>query len=198
LGSDLGHPTPVTALLDACVLYPLAMADSLMSLASTGLFAAKWTTQIEHEWMRSLEARRPDLQGKLGFRRDQMRLAVPDWEVTEEAWRAFVQPQLTLPDPDDIHVLAAALAGRVDCIVTANLKDFPAKVLSQHGLEAIHPDAFITELWDAEPIAAIAAFKSMRARWKKPKAAPKDFAQAMERGGLWCLAGRLRDAAELI
>ncbi len=148
--------------------------------------------------MRSLQAQRPDLQGKLGFRRDQMRLAVPDWEVTEAAWRAFAQPQLTLPDPDDVHVLAAALAGQVDYIVTANLKDFPDKVLRQYGLEAIHPDAFITELWETDAIASIAAFKRMRARWRNPKATPEDFAQAMERGGLWRLAERLRNAAELI
>ena len=54
-----------TALLDACVLYPMAMADALMSLATAGLFAAKWTTRIEAEWIRSLEENRPDLQGRL-------------------------------------------------------------------------------------------------------------------------------------
>jgi hypothetical protein len=49
-----------TALLDACVLYPIAMTDSLMSLATAGLFAAKWTTRIEQEWIGALEERRPD------------------------------------------------------------------------------------------------------------------------------------------
>lgn len=65
-----------TALLDACVLYPLAMADALMSLAIAGLFAAKWTARIESEWIVALEEKRPDLQGRLGFRRDQMREAI--------------------------------------------------------------------------------------------------------------------------
>ena len=45
-----------TALLDACVLYPVSVADALMSVAVTGLFAPKWTTEIEAEWMRNLEA----------------------------------------------------------------------------------------------------------------------------------------------
>ena len=98
-----------TALLDACVLYPMAMADSLMSLATTGLFAAKWSTRIEAEWIGSLEENRPDLKGKLGFRRDQMRSAVPDWEVPDEAWQPLTEG-LKLPDPGDVHVLAAALA----------------------------------------------------------------------------------------
>ena len=99
-----------TALLDACVLYPMAMADALMSLATAGLFAAKWTTRIEAEWIRSLEENRPDLQGRLDYRREQMREAVPDWEVDERAWTICARG-LALPDPDDVHVLAAALAG---------------------------------------------------------------------------------------
>lgn len=186
-----------TALLDACVLYPMAMADALMSLATAGLFAAKWTTRIEAEWIRSLEENRPDLQGRLDYRREQMREAVPDWEVDEQAWTICARG-LELPDPDDVHVLAAALAGHADCIVTANLKDFPAEVVAQLGIEVIHPDQFIVAQWDLDQLVAVAAFKRMRARWKKPQASAEDFATAMERGGLPATAQRLREAAELI
>lgn len=70
-----------TALLDACVLYPLAMTDGLMSLTTAGFFAAKWTTRIEQEWIRAIERQRPDLVGKLDIRRDSMRDAVPDGGV---------------------------------------------------------------------------------------------------------------------
>ena len=104
-----------TALLDACVLYPVAMTDALLSLATAGFFAAKWTTLIETEWTRSLERQRPDLVGKLDVRRDSMRDAVPDWEVHESAWSALVAG-LELPDPDDRHVLAAALGVGQDTI----------------------------------------------------------------------------------
>jgi predicted nucleic acid-binding protein len=186
-----------TALLDACVLYPMAMADALMSLATAGLFAAKWTTRIEAEWIRSLEDNRPDLQGRLDYRREQMREAVPDWEVHEQAWTNCARG-LELPDSDDVHVLAAALAGHADCIVTANLKDFPAEVVAQLGIEVIHPDQFIVAQWDLDQLVAVAAFKRMRARWKKPQASAEDFAAAMERGGLPATAQRLREAAELI
>jgi hypothetical protein len=72
-----------TALLDACVLHPMAIADALMSLASAGLYAAKWSRTIESEWVASIEKRRPELKGKLGYRRDQMREAVPDSKVTD-------------------------------------------------------------------------------------------------------------------
>jgi predicted nucleic acid-binding protein len=186
-----------SALLDACVLHPMAMADALMSLASAGLYAAKWTRRIEAEWMTSIEERRPDLHGRLDYRRDQMREAVPDWEVEAHAWRP-IAVGLALPDPNDVHVLAAALAGHADGIVTANLRDFPIDVVGPLGIEIIHPDQFIVAQWDLDQLAAVAAFKRMRARWKKPETNAEDFAGAMERGGLPATAQRLRDAAELI
>jgi hypothetical protein len=173
------------------------MADSLMSLATAGLYAAKWTTRIESEWISALEADRPDLIGRLDYRREQMRNAVPDWEVPEAAWSACAGG-LTLPDPNDIHVLAAALAGHADCIVTANLRDFPSALVADLGIEVIHPDQFVVAQWDLDQLTAVAAFKRMRTRWKKPEASPEDFATALERGGLPSTAQRLREAAELI
>lgn len=186
-----------TALLDACVLYPLAMTDALMSLATAGFFAAKWTTKIEAEWIRALERQRPDLVGKLDARRDSMREAIPDWEIPESAWSSLIAG-LDLPDPDDRHVLAAAIAGHADCIVTSNLKDFPTSVLLEYGVEAVDPDTFIINQWDLDPVNAIAAFKRMRARRKKPQSSPEDFAYALEVGGLPTTAERLRSASELI
>lgn len=186
-----------TALLDACVLYPIAIADSLMSLATTGLFAAKWTTRIEAEWIAALETDRPALAGKLAYRRDQMREAVPDWEIPEPAWRPLLDG-LNLPDPDDNHVLAAAIAGHADCIVTSNLRDFPTAAVIPYGIEAVDPDRFIVNQWDLNPLVVVAAFKHMRTRWKKPEATPEDFANALERNGLPVTAQRLRDAADLI
>ena len=186
-----------TALLDACVLYPLAMADALMSLAFASLYAAKWTRRIEDEWMRSLERHRPDLEGRLDVRRDSMRGAVEDWEVTESSWQRQTAG-LTLPDPDDVHVLAAALAGHADCIVTTNLRHFPVAVVAPLEIEVLHPDQFIVAQWDLDPLAAVLAFKQMRARWKRPEKSALEFADAMEHGGLPATAERLHQAVELI
>ncbi|AGX86603.1 hypothetical protein Cenrod_0489 [Candidatus Symbiobacter mobilis CR] len=173
------------------------MTDALMSLATAGFFAAKWTTKIEDEWIRSLEKQRPDLAGKLWTRRDGMRDAISDWEVPESAWSS-IAGGIVLPDPNDVHVLAAAIAGHADCIVTSNLKDFPNSVLMEYGIEAIDPDTFIVNQWDLDSVNAIAAFKRMRARRKKPQSSPEDFAYALELGGLPTTAERLRLAAELI
>lgn len=184
-------------MLDACVLFPIAIADSLVSLAAAGLYAAKWTTTIEAEWIRSLEAHRPDLVGRLDYRRDQMRAAVVDWEVPDTAWRALV-PGLVLPDPDDAHVLAAAIAGHADGIVTLNLKDFPREQLAPFGIEVLHPDDFIVAQLDLEQLIALEAFKNMRQRRQRPQESADEFAHRLEHNGLVATAARLREAAALI
>ncbi len=186
-----------TALLDACVLFPVAVCDSLMSVAATGLYAAKWTQRIEAEWTRSLEARNGKPPGTYTARRDAMRDAVADWEVPEAAW-ALVAPSLQLPDADDTHVLAAAIAGHADCIVTANLKDFPEHALAPFGLQAIHPDDFLVAQMDLDPLLVLVAFKEQRERLCNPAYTPQAFADALERNGLVLTAQRLREAAALI
>lgn len=186
-----------TAVLDACALYPICVADALMSMAVAGLYAAKWTTRIEEEWISNLESNRPELAGKLDRRRDGMREAIPDWEIPENACNA-VASGLILPDANDVHVLAAAIVGHADCIVTMNLRDFPAKALEVHSLSAIHPDDFLIAQFDLDPLSALAALKDMRNRSKNPPLTPEEFAAAFERNGLVAMAERVREAAELI
>ena len=103
-----------------------------------------------------------------------------------------------LPDADDVHVLAAAIGGHADCIVTWNLKDFPSDVLEVHGIEAVDPDSFIIAQWDLDTVAAIEAFKRMRGRWRSPSASPEELANRLERAGLPFTADKLREAASLI
>lgn len=186
-----------TALLDACVLYPIAICDALMSVAATGIFAAKWTQRIDDEWTRNLEGQRKRPPGTFDFRRDQMRAVCPDWEVPQQAW-APLESCIVLPDPSDRHVLAAAIAGHADCIVTANLKDFPPDILHPLGIDAVHPDAFLVSQLDLAPFVVLPAFKGMRARLKDPEFTPAAFADAMERNGLVETAQYLRQALELI
>lgn len=186
-----------TALLDACVLYPIAIADSLLSLAGERLFAAKWSRRIEDEWIGALEADRPDLAGRLEARRESSRQAIPDWEVAEAHWSRLV-PCLSLPDANDVHVLAAAIAGHADCIVTTNLRDFAGVTLAEYGIEVLHPDAFIIAQWDLDAIAALTAFRRMRARRQRPESSAEQFASDLERNGLALTAERLRTALTLI
>jgi len=91
-----------------------------------------------------------------------MHLACPDWEVPESAWRSLLR-DLSLADSDDRHVLAAAIAGHADCIVTSNLRDFPEPCLSQYGIEVLHPDAFLVAQLELDPLRVLPAFKNASA-----------------------------------
>jgi predicted nucleic acid-binding protein len=186
-----------TAILDACVLYPATLRDLLLSLARDGLFHARWSERIQDEWVRSLIKRRPELD-EPALRRTcaLMAAAVPDSVV--RGWES-IEPGLTaLPDANDRHVLAAAICGHADAIVTFNLADFPADALAPYGVEAQHPDDFILNQLDLNPIAALKSIKAMRARWRNPQLTAHDLAAGLERLQLPLVAARLRDVAELI
>lgn len=130
-----------TAVLDACVLYPAPVRDILLSLAHQGLYHARWTATINDEWIRNLVQNRPDLNAdQLRRTAERMAQAIPDSLIA--GFGRFANT-IELPDPDDRHVLAAALVGHADAIVTFNLKDFPATTLGPLGLEAQHPDDFV-------------------------------------------------------
>jgi hypothetical protein len=183
------------ALFDACVLRPWPLRDLLVSLATTELFRARWTERIQDEWTRSLEHDEPDRAAALQRTRANMALAVPDATVT--GYEALI-PTLTLPDPDDHHVLAAAIIGRVDVIVTLNLKDFPAERLTPFGIHAQHPDEFVAHVLTLSPTDALTAIKEMRARLKNPPFDPEAFLALLLRQGLPLTVAILRKSAALI
>ena len=132
---------PITALYDACVLYPAPLRSLLMYLALTDLFRAKWTDAIHEEWMRNVRKDYPDIsREKVERTRDLMNAHVRDCLIT--GYEDLIET-LTLPDPDDRHVLATAIRSGANVIVTSNLSDFPEECLAAYGIEALHPDAFI-------------------------------------------------------
>ncbi len=138
--------TTFTALCDACVLYPAPLRDLLLELALTDLFRAKWSAQIHDEWIQAVLDHRSDLTvAQLRHTRDLMDRHVRDCLV--EDFEELI-PSLTLPDPNDRHVLAAAIRGRADVIVTYNLTDFPDKALQKYGITPQHPDEFLLHLFN--------------------------------------------------
>ncbi|MGI8938048.1 MAG: PIN domain-containing protein [Iamia sp.] len=142
------------ALLDANVLYPARLRDLFLRLAIDGRFHARWSARILDECFDNLLADRPDLPlANLGRTRRLMITALPDAMVEGLEGRIA---RLELPDPDDRHVLAAAVAAEADLIVTANLSDFPSRSLPP-ALRAESPDAFVLSLIqsDADAVAAV-------------------------------------------
>lgn len=180
---------------DACVLYPAPLRDFLMRLAATGMFAAKWTDRIHDEWMSNLLESRPELRSRLTRTRELMDQAIPDCLVT--GYEALIEG-LELPDPDDRHVLAAAIRSGAQLIVTFNLADFPADALESYGVEAVHPDVFVESQLDLHEGMVIHAAKRHRAALQNPTKTPGEYLDTLAAQGLVVTADRLREFADLI
>lgn len=154
------------ALFDACVLYPASVRDLLLRLALTDLFRARWTDRIHDEWIGGVLKQRQDLtQAQLERTRWLMNRAVPDCLVT--SYESLIDG-LSLPDTNDRHVLAAAVRCHAGVIVTYNLKHFPEEALLLYGIEAQHPDEFVSHLFDLDPGAVCAAVRDQRESLKNP------------------------------
>lgn len=185
-----------TAIYDACVLYPAPLRDLLMHLALIDLFRAKWTDAIHDEWIRNVLEDRPDLtREQLERTRALMNIHVRDCLVTN--YEDLI-PSLTLPDPDDRHILAAAIRGRADVIVTFNLADFPPDALARYGIEAQHPDDFIVRLLDLAPGPVCVAIKRQRENLRNPPKSADELLATFESQGLPQTAARLREFIDLL
>jgi hypothetical protein len=185
-----------TALLDASVLYPAPTRDLLMQLALTDIYTAKWTADIHREWIEALLRNEPARhRAALERTRDLMDSATRDALVTGYT---YLIPSLSLPDPDDRHVLAAAIVGRCDVIVTNNLKDFPYETLSPFGIEAQHADEFLSTHLALAPGLFCNAVSTVRARLKNPPYAVEDYFTILKQQGLLATVAELQPFAKLL
>ncbi|MCE7987059.1 MAG: PIN domain-containing protein [Caldilinea sp. CFX5] len=187
---------PLTAFLDANVLYPAGLRNLLLRLATQGLFQAKWSASVHEEWIRNVLADRPQItHAMLERTRQLMDANVEDSLVQDYETLAH---QLTLPDPDDRHVLAAAIVGKADLIVTFNLRDFPATALHPYHIEAQHPDLFIIRLMEMDMANVCVAASKHRLSLQNPPKRVHDYLASLERHGLSRTVARLREYASLI
>ena len=171
-----------TAVYDACVLYPAPLRDFLMWLGLSGSFRARWSVQIHDEWKRNVLKNRPDLKAEhLDRTSDLMDRAIPDGLVTGH--ESLIEG-LTLPDPGDRHVLAAAIRCSASVIVTFNERDFPEAVLGPFGIEAQHPDHFIDDLLGLDAAAVVGAARCQRAQLKAPAIPVAAFLEILLKQGL--------------
>ena len=169
--------SPFTVIYDACVLYPAPLRDLLMHLALTGVFRARWSEQIHDEWTRNVLKNRPDvsptqLHRTVAF----MNQAIPDSLVND--YEPLIHG-LDLPDEDDRHVLAAAIKCGATVIVTYNLKDFPSEILKRFEIEALHPDVFLSDIWDLDQAAVLEAVQKQRAALKNPVYTPRELMDSL-------------------
>ncbi|MFO0722821.1 MAG: PIN domain-containing protein [Myxococcota bacterium] len=178
-------------LYDACTLYPAPLRDLLIRVANTGIVQARWSAAILDECFRNILEQRPDLKPEaLQRTRELMREAVPDCLVT--GFEPLIDA-LTLPDPDDRHVLAAAIRCGAQSIVTFNLRDFPDSELSHYGIEAQHPDEFVLNLIDLAPglLATVVSYQA--AALKNPAKTVDQLLETFRAQGLVRSAAKLRE-----
>ncbi len=132
--------------LDACVLVPISLADTLLRVAEKQLFRPVWSRRILDETRAAIIRVHPDVEPSLIDRRIwHMNETFPGASVDK---LEHIEEGLALPDPNDNHVLAAALRGHCQAIVTANLQDFPDEYLAEMGIEATSPDDFLLDQLD--------------------------------------------------
>ena len=184
-------PEYLTVVYDANILYPAPLRDLLMYLAMTDLFAARWSNDIHEEWIRNVLKNRPDLtMARLQRTRRFMDKSVRDALVT--GYETLI-PTLALPDPNDRHVLAAAIQADADVIVTMNLKDFPKPILSKYGIIAQRPDDFVMCLVDMDNEAVLKAVWLQQQSLKKPPKMMEELLETLEQQGLKKVTAWLRN-----
>ena len=180
-----------TAVIDANVFYGARLRSLILYLALTGLFRARWTNTIHEEWISNLLSQRKYLRrSDLDRVRSLMNSAVEDCLITNYEG---LTASLTLPDPDDRHVLAAAIRGRANVIVTFNERDFPVDVLAIYGIHTRHPDDFILDLFGVDEVACMAAVQADVSHYLAPPLSLEDYLAGLELAGIGRTATYLRE-----
>ncbi|MGR3757498.1 MAG: RSP_2648 family PIN domain-containing protein [Tranquillimonas sp.] len=178
-------------LIDANVLYPTVLREVVLGVARAGLFVPLWSARILEEWARAAAKLGPE--GEAIARGEVAALAL-HWPKAQVVPRDGDMARLWLPDPDDVHVLAAAVAGSADLILTMNARDFPRNLLAEEGLDRADPDSFLTGLYARDPdaVAGVVAAvldearrlsgEQLERRWLLKRARLTRLSKALDRG----------------
>ena len=168
---------PSVAVYDACILYPFHLRNVVVQIAVDRLVDARWTDEIHNEWIRNLAANKPTIPiERLQITRQRMNEALPEAMVS--GYQGHIQA-ITLPDPDDRHVVAAGIAAGASVIVTWNQQDFPATELKKHGQRRQSPDALLSDLYDRVPDLTVASLANARRNLSKTRVSAADFIEIL-------------------
>ena len=138
-----------TVLLDACVLVPMPLCETLLRLAEEpALYRPLWSDPILQEVGTALE-RMKNTPDQVNRRLKAMRETFPEAIVSIPDHLA--DGLVCIPDPNDRHVLAAAIAGRANAILTLNRRDFPPECLAQYDIDRMCPDEFLVHQYHLNP-----------------------------------------------
>jgi len=171
-----------SVVLDANVLYPASLRDTLLRFASRDFFIPVSSDRILDEAQRNLIADgRVTPEGAATLRAAMRRVFEDAW--VQDTAIAHLEPSMT-NDPKDRHVLAAAVVSEAQTIVTINLRDFPAPSIEPYGIQVQHPDEFLLGLFGLDPDLAVAVIRDQAAALKRPPLTITDVLDALATAGV--------------
>ena len=179
---SIAHPTK--AVLDACVLYPTVLREILQGAAVAGLYQPVFSDRILREWVFATAKLGPEAPAIAEGEAALLRAAFPRALIRE---RPEIEARLHLPDPNDVHVLATAIAASADAIVTFNAQDFPRHLLAAEGITRRDPDGFLWELQSRQPDAMAAVVEQVRAKAEAISGQPVALKPLLKRARLFRL-----------
>lgn len=168
-------------LIDACVLYPTVMREVVLGVAAKGLFDPRWSPRILEEWARA--ARKIGPQGET-IARGEIAAITARFPRAQVQIPQGVEARLWLPDPNDIHVLAAAVGCSADAIMTVNAKDFPRNELADEGLQRVDPDGFLVDLAIQHPEAVQSVGEAVLTEARRLSGEPWEMRKLMRKARL--------------
>ncbi len=176
--------TPPIAVYDACVLYPFHLRNVLVQCAVDRLVTARWTEAIHDEWIRNLVANTAGLtRERLDATRELMNRVLPDATVTGYE---HLLPELadSIADPDDRHVLAAAIRSRAAVIVTDDKHFRRADRIAAYGISVVRPDSFLLGLYESDRTLLLASLARARMNLSRRAASAEAFVEGLRRTGV--------------
>ncbi|MEL6688937.1 MAG: PIN domain-containing protein [Pseudomonadota bacterium] len=178
-------------LLDACVLYPTVQREVLLKSARAGVFTPLWSDRILEEWRRAAARLGPVANAQA---EGEIALIRGFWPEASVRPKKADEARLWLPDENDIHVLAAAIAGSAEVLLTENAKDFPRGTLHEEGIRRDNPDHFLTSMWVTHPEAISGAVEETWAAAQKMDGCPPTRRAMLKKCRLPRLAKALENA----
>ena len=176
------------AVLDACVLYPTVLREILQGAGEAGLYQPVFSDRILREWVLATAKLGPEAPVIAQGEAATLRAAFPRALVREHP---EIEVRLLLPDPNDRHVLATAIASGADAIVTFNAQDFPGHALTSEGITRRDPDGFLWELQSRHPETMARIIEAVRAKAEAISGQPMALKGLLKRAKLYRLAKAL-------
>ena len=169
------------ALLDACVLYPTVLRQIVLCVAEAGLTTPLWSPRILAEWAHVAARQGPAHEA---VARGEIAALTARWPAASVQPSPATEVRLHLPDPNDLHVLAAAIDGGADLLLTLNIRDFPRAAVAAHGLDRQHPDEWLRKLHTRHPDTIAEVARRVRTEAERLSGQPQPLRPLLKRARL--------------